>query len=139
MSKYLTAPSVPGQIRNTKKRVHAIERKLNDPLPFVPGYTAKWSLPGPLSTSESGYEMAPRGGRLLRVWGTLGTPGNSNTVVALRKNGSTFGTLTFPPLATFAEAFTSVEFSPRGDLASVAITSVGTNATGLAVFGEFDH
>lgn len=139
MSEYLKKPTQAGQISNTKSRVHTIERRLRDQPRKPAVYIAKWSLGGPLYESESGFEVHPSGGILIRVYATLLIAGTTTTTLSFKKNGSIFTTLNMTSGLVFNETMISVPFAASADLLNVEITTVGDDAETISVFGEFDR
>lgn len=139
MTGSLVPPRNAEQISRTKIRVNDLERRLARPIPTPIGYIAKFSLHGSLFVSTSGADLHPTGGRLILVYGALDTAGATTTSVSLRKNGVEFDVLSFPPGQIHNEVSVSVLFSPRQDEFQVAITSAGTGAKSLSIFGQFDH
>lgn len=139
MTGSLVPPRSAEQISRTKSRVTDLERRLARPNPSPTGYVAKFSLHGSLYISTSGIDSHPTGGRLLHVYGYLDVAGSTTTVVSLLKNGTSFGYLKFPSGVTYNEYVVSIDFSARKDEFQVSITSAGTGAKSLSVFGQFDN
>ena len=139
MTGSLVPPRNAEQISHTKSRVTDLERRLARGIPAPVGYIAKFSLHGALFVSTSGIDSHPTGGRLLYVYGYLDTAGTTTTVVDLLRNGVSFGNLKFPSGVTYNEYIVSVDFAGRKDEFQVGITTVGTGAQSLSVFGQFDH
>jgi hypothetical protein len=139
MTRSLVPPRNDEQISRTKSRVNDLERRLARPVRTPLGYIAKFSLHGGLYVSTSGVDAHPTGGRLVNVYGYLDTAGTTTTVVSLLKNGISFGLLKFPSGVVYNELVVSLDFSARKDEFQVSITSVGSGARSLSVFGQFDH
>ena len=139
MTGHLVPPRSGEQIGQTKSRVHDLERRLARGSTTPLGYVAKFSLHETLYVSTSGVDCHPTGGRLTLVYGHLDTAGTTTTVVELRKNGAAFGNLKFPSGVTYNELVVSTAFAARKDEFQVAITTAGTGAKTLSVFGQFDH
>ena len=139
MTGSLVPPRNAEQISRTKHRVADLERRLARPIPTPTGYIAKFSFHGRLYVSTSGIDVHPSGGRLLNVYGYLDTAGTTTTVVSLLKNGTSFGLLKFPAGVTYNEYVVSVDFSGRKDEFQVSITSAGSGAKSISIFGQFDH
>lgn len=142
MTTGLTPPTLAGQLGGTKGRVHALERRLARGIPPQPGFTAKFSLHGGLYLSTSGIEKHPTGGRLILVYAVLVVAGTTPTVIDVLKNGTPMAapsTLTLPAGVRQNELVVSSAFSARGDELQVEITTAGSDAESLTVYGVFDR
>lgn len=139
MTGHLVPPRSGEQISQTKTRVHDLERRLSRGSITPLGYIAKFSLHGVLYVSTSGVDAHPTGARLTLVYGYLDTAGTTTTTVSLLKNGVNFGYLKFLSGVTYNELVVSTAFSARKDEFQVALTTAGTGARSISIFGEFDH
>lgn len=139
MSEYLKRPTQAGQISSTKSRVHTIERRLLDKPRKPAVYIAKWSLGGAIYLSESGFEVHPSGGILIRVYATLLVAGTTTTTLSFKKNENAIATLKLTNGVRFNETMLSIPFASNSDLLNVEITAAGSGADTLSVFGEFDR
>lgn len=63
----------------------------------------------------------------------LGTAGSSTTTVALKKNGTTFATVSLASSATDSTPQLATATLAPGDLLTVAVTAAGTSASDLTV------
>lgn len=98
---------------------------------------AKFSRPGALTVSESGPWVPRVGGTLVEVLCALRTAGSSNTVVTIYKNGASIGTITLGSGTTIAiQRSFNTTFNVDTDIMHAAITTAGTGAAHLTVFGR---
>lgn len=73
---------------------------------------------------------------LLKVTGTLMSPGSTATIAQIYRNGVGYSSLTIGASATIASADSDVEFFSN-DIWQMYITQAGANALGLTFFGTF--
>lgn len=98
-----------------------------------------FSLQGAVYTAVSGRYWPQRAGRLLDVTANVDVAGTTDTVLDVRLDGSTVGTVTIPAGSTAVEylELTDTFDGPRIDHVTVAVTSAGAGARDLVVQVRF--
>lgn len=140
MTGQLRPPRMSNQLSATKGRVQDLERRLARATPAIPPHLARFSAHGPVALGLSGPDSHPSGGQLVLVWAKLSVAGSTNTVVDLLRNGVPFtNPIILTPGNTHAELVVSQRFSARVDAFQVEVTSAGTGAESITVFGQFDR
>lgn len=129
-------PRLDDEIGKLKRRVDALERKLNDLLDvFKPEIVFSYS--GALAVSESPTWTRREAGRLVEVHARLRGAGSTDTVVEVQKNAVTFLTVTIPAGQLWAQRMCAEFFSADSDVLHDVLTTPGTGAEDLTVAHRF--
>lgn len=131
-------PTVDGELSAIKKRLDAVERRLNDALNlYRPEIVFSYS--GLLAVSESPTWTRREAGRLIEVHARLRVAGSTETVIDIWRNDDVELTITIPADQTYQKVTTSILFAADQDVLRDEITTAGAGATDLTVMHRFRH
>lgn len=139
MTQYVTPTDPLRELSAAKHRVALLERRLaaggaNSIPPAVLYH------PGAVIVTTSGIHTHPYGATMTLVYAHLVVASTSGSVtLSLRKNGVEFGQLILPATVPYNEKPVQVAFGARFDRFQVAVTTAGTDAEQLSVFGVWDR
>lgn len=138
MTRGIAPPSIGSEFSSLKRRVDALERKLNDLLgQFKPEIVFSYS--GALATSSSPTWTRREAGRLIEVHARLRVAGTTATEIDILRNDVVELTVTIPANQTYMKSMTSLYFAPDQDVLHDEITVVGSGAVDLTVMHRFNH
>lgn len=132
-------PDIAALISKMSQRIDILERRLRtlegnyEPeLPFVQS--------GSITVGESPPFIRRKGGKLVEVVAVLGTAGTSATVIQVRKNGASIGSMTIGGGVTDAQHLTLSEPAAANmDKFTAAVTVAGGGAADLTVHTRWDQ
>lgn len=95
--------------------------------------TVAFNLTGLVEVSESDPWPAQQRVRMYAFSSTLTTAGTTDTVIAIKRNGTSVHTVTFPATYTEHDGFMGGIYLVKGDVLTAAVTTAGTDAEGLVI------
>lgn len=129
--------NIKRDLASIELEIRKLWQKVNSPNEFFL-YDVPFSFAGELFASESPRYYSPNAGLyLVQLWASLGTPGTSNTVVEVRKNGAAIATLTFGSGVQLKRTALQEIIQTGVDYLTMAVTGVGTGARDLDVQARF--
>lgn len=136
MSTANTPPRIDSELSKMKKRIDALERRLND-LASIYRPEIVFSFSGPLTPGESPTWTRREAGRLIEVHARLRVAGTTDTVIEIHKNGEEVLTVTVPAGQAMVRVPTSIFFAADMDVLHDVLTTAGTGAIDLTVMHRF--
>ena len=138
MSVSILPPDLRRIFIDLQRRVGILERRVTSPGASVDeSYERVFSYAGALTASTSPPIRVWRGGNLTVLAVTFGTAGSTATVLAVKRNGTTVGTVTVPASATAHNGDVSARFQPDSDILTLSITTVGTGVADMSAVARF--
>jgi hypothetical protein len=136
---------LPPDVRRLSKLLGEIERRLERLERRITGRAASvdqshaivFSFAGALSAATSPPIRVWRGGILSVLAVSLGTAGSTATVLAVKRNGITVGTVTVPAGWSVYNAELSARFSADSDALALAVITAGTGAAEMTAEARF--
>jgi hypothetical protein len=136
MSRAQLPPETDRELSTLKGRVSDLERILRR---IEQAYKpeAMFSYSGVLAVASSGRWYSRTGGRLGSILFSLNTPGETDTVLELYKNGALLSPVTIPAgVDRVTIPFENVKFFPDADYLTLRISSAGAGAADLGAQGQ---
>jgi len=96
-----------------------------------------FSYAGALATGTSPPVRVWRGGNLVVVAVTFGTAGSTSTVLTVKRNGTSVGTVTIPSSTTAYNGNVVARFAADSDTLTLTVTTVGTGAADMTATARF--
>ncbi len=130
------ATSIPAKFGDHSRRLSDLERARTG-VDDTPERTITFTLAGAVYVSDSPpYEFA-RNRTLVEVKARLATAGTGSTVIGLKKNGSSIGSITLASGVAMARLKLATTFAGDNDYLTVHVTAAGATAAGLAVYARY--
>lgn len=139
MSEKLLVPDIRRMIGDLARRIGILERRVSTGASATGSPVNNdiiFSYAGELAATESPPVKLRYGGFLSTVSVALGTTGSTDTVLEVKRNGSTIATITVPSsTADYGAAVGARTFGE--DRISIEITSAGTGAADMTASARF--
>jgi hypothetical protein len=138
MSVSLLPPDLRRILGDLANRIGILERRVTTAATSVDSsHYIGFSYAGVLAASTSPPTRVWRGGNLTVLAVSLGTAGSTSTVIAVKRNGTTVGTVTVPSGAVIYNGEVSARFAADSDLLTLQITTAGTGAADMTAAARF--
>lgn len=138
MSVSLLTPDLRRILGDLARRIGILERRVTATGASVGvSHELVFSYAGALTAATSPPTRVWRGGNLTVVAVSLGTAGSTSTVIAVKRNGTTVGTVTVPSSTTIYNGEVSARFAADSDKLTLTISSAGTGAADMTAAARF--
>lgn len=138
MSVSLLTPDLRRILGDLASRVGVLERRVTARAASVDtSQEIIFSYAGALATGTSPPVRVWQGGNLAVIAVTFGTAGSTSTVLTVKKNGTSVGTVTVPSSTTLYNGAVTARFAADVDVLTLTVTTVGTGAADMTATARF--
>jgi hypothetical protein len=139
MTRTYLPPNQARQIADLEQRLDRLERRITSAGAGADNsHEIPFSFDGVLSVKES-PPIRPRwGGRLTVLAVSFGTAGSTDTVLEVKRNGTTVATVTVPASTEDYNGTVGVRFAAGVDRLTLAVVTAGTGAAGMTADAWFN-
>jgi hypothetical protein len=134
----LLTPDLRRILGDLGRRIGILERRVTAAATSVDSSSEiVFSYAGALAVATSPPARVWRGGNLTVLAVSLRTAGSTSTVIAVKRNGTTVGTVTVPSSTTSYNGEVSARFAADSDTLTLAVTTAGTGAADMTAAARF--
>lgn len=138
MSVSLLTPDLRRILGDLTRRISILERRVKGASASVDSsHEIIFSHPGALAAGTSPPVRVWRGGNIAVLAVTLGTAGSTSTVLTVKRNGTSVGTVTVPAGWGSYNGEVSARFVADSDTLTLTVTTVGTGAADMTAAARF--